>query len=359
MQTNLLSFAGTAALSVAVLCASASVVVAQKQEKSAISGYPPEISEIGIVSTADGATQKALWFSPETKQPKPLLVALHTWSGNYKQAGGERVYAQWCVDNGWIFIHPDFRGPNSTPSACGSELAVSDILDAVAYAKHEAAVDENRIHLIGVSGGGHASLLMAGRNPEIWAGVSAWCGISDLAAWHDQHSDPKPGRYAKMMEAACGGAPGDGPAAAEEYRKRSPLTWLEKARGKVALDINHGVTDGRSGSVPFTHSLRAFNLVADEDSRLTEAEMKEFYDSQTAKADNGDVDPLYGDDPLPYRKNSGTARVTIFNGGHEIVHRAALNWLAQQNRQSQPIWTLDPAQVKPLRGAPAASESGK
>ena len=33
--------------------------------------------------------------------------------------------------------------------------------------------------MLGFSGGGHAALLLAGR-AEVWAGVSVWCGISDL-----------------------------------------------------------------------------------------------------------------------------------------------------------------------------------
>lgn len=311
--------------------------------------------EIGIESSADGAEQKALWWRPENQdEPRPLLVALHTWSGNYKQGGGEIVYAQWCLANDWVFIHPDFRGPNKTPAACGSELVVSDILDAVAYAKKQANVDEDRVYLIGVSGGGHASLLMAGRHPEIWAGVSAWCGISDLADWHEKHAGT---RYGNMMEAACGGPPSD-PAAAEQFRLRSPNTWLANARGKVALDIAHGLADGRTGSVPFTHSLDAFNLVADDPDKLSELEIHGFYKVQTSEVDSDAVDPLFGADPLPFRRQSASARVTIFDGGHEIVHRQALNWLAQQKRGEAPVWNLDPAKIRKIEGL-ETSESGK
>lgn len=334
------------------LCCAVSQAVAQDKPKMT---YPEEVSEITIQSSADSSAQKALWWAPDDEKLRPLLVALHTWSGNYKQAGGETVYARWCLDNDWIFIHPDFRGVNQTPPALGSDLAVADILDSVEYAKKHAKVDTDRIYMIGVSGGGHASLLMAGRHPEIWAGVSAWCGISDLKAWHDKHAGT---RYGNMMEKACGGPPSD-PAAAEQYTHRSPNTWLANARGKVALDIAHGVTDGRSGSVPFTHSLTAFNLVAVEDARLSKDEINAFYQSQKATSDNAAVDPLYGEEPLPFRRESETARITVFNGGHEIVHRAGLNWLAQQRRSNEkPVWNLDPAQIRKL-SAPAASESGK
>ncbi|MEM7015405.1 MAG: hypothetical protein AAF585_28430, partial [Verrucomicrobiota bacterium] len=123
--------------------------------------------------------------------------------------------------------------------------------------------------------------------------------------------------------------------------------------------IAHGVADGRNGSVPFTHSLTAFNLVAAEDARLSDEEIDVFYESQKTETDNAVVDPLYGEDPLPFRRESETARVTIFNGGHEIVHRAALNWLAKQRRSNEkPVWNLDPSQIRKL-SSPSVSESGR
>jgi hypothetical protein len=33
-------------------------------------------------------------------------------------------------------------------------------------------------------------------------------------------------------------------------------------------------------------------------------------------------------------------RVTIFEGGHEIVHQAALNWLAKQRKGQPPVWEV-------------------
>ena len=40
------------------------------------------------------------------------------------------------------------------------------------------------------------------------------------------------------------------------------------------------------------------------------------------------LDPLYGDKRVLFRRASGNARVTIFDGGHEIIYEAALSWLA-------------------------------
>ena len=103
---------------------------------------------------SDRDMERAMWFNPSTKGKKPLLVGLHTWSSTFASAGGDAVYAKWCIDQGWIFIHPDFRGPNWTPPALGSDRAVQDVVEAVAWAKTQAEVDDTRVHPNGVRRGG-------------------------------------------------------------------------------------------------------------------------------------------------------------------------------------------------------------
>jgi hypothetical protein len=34
-----------------------------------------------------------------------------------------------------------------------------------------------------------------------------------------------------------------------------------------------------------------------------------------------------------FRRESGMVRVTVFDGGHEIIHHAALAWLAAQQKR--------------------------
>jgi len=145
------------------------------------------------VSSADGLKQPAMFFAPETDEAVPLVVALHTWSGNYRQPYHKAI-EQWCINKGWAYIHPNFRGANRRPEATGSELVVKDIVSAVEYAKKSARIDRSSIFLVGTSGGGHAALLMAGRHPEIWAGVSAWVPISGLWIPNRKHTRTSSGR---------------------------------------------------------------------------------------------------------------------------------------------------------------------
>jgi pimeloyl-ACP methyl ester carboxylesterase len=327
-----------------------------------VDGYPAGVQATTYRSDADGTMQPTLAWFPQSDQPVPLLVALHTWSSDYRQAGGEAQYARWCQQAGWAFVHPNFRGANNTPPAMGSDLAVADIRSAVDFAKSQADIDPDRVYCVGVSGGGHASLLIAARHPELWAGVSAWCGISDIAAWHRQCSGSRFARYAGMIESALPGDPSTDETVAQAAWHRSPLKWLTAAETLPPLDINHGINDGRAGSVPFTHSIRAFNAAVGADHAIGQMEMESFYESRRVPAaletiNEAEQDDLYGDHQPVFRLTSGSTRVTIFQGGHEIVHAAALNWLAAQ-RKGRPVdWHPQPTLTFEL--AKPDSQSGK
>jgi len=282
-----------------------------------------ELKEISFTSSADQSEQPAMFYAPETDVAVPLVVALHTWSGNYKQ-GSHTAIEKMCVKNGWAYIHPDFRGPNKRPEATGSDLVVKDIVSAVEYAKETMRIDRSSIYLVGTSGGGYTALLMAGRHPEIWAGVSVWVPISDLKAWHAQ------GRYVGDLVKSCGGAPGDSDAVDKEYTLRSPLTYLKHAKG-VTLHINAGINDGHTGSVPISHSLLAFNEVADPKDQLSEADIRFFVEHADVPPDlKADIsDPSYGSREPLFRRKSGNTTVTIFKGGHELVAPAAVAWIEE------------------------------
>jgi acetyl esterase/lipase len=300
------------------------------------SGWPVRVRQIKYMSSGDSTLQPALFYAPKKgRRPLPLLVALHTWSGSYTQ-GMSIPYAEWCIEKGWVFIHPNFRGPNRTVQATGSELVVADIISAVDYAKAIAPVDPERIYLIGASGGGYTSLLMAGRAPHIWAGVSAWVPISDLEAWY-RECRALNCSHADDIVKSCGGVPGAGPSTDLQYRNRSPITYLNE-KVDIPLDINAGIKDGHhSGGVPVSHSLRAFNVVASEKDRISEEEIHYFVEKVEVPLHLKEpvVDPTYGEKVPLFRRTSGRARVTIFDGGHEILYETALTWLAKQKKETR------------------------
>ena len=298
----------------------------------------PDFRTVAITSSKDGTEQPARLFLPAASDdPVPLLVLLHTWSGGYEQNSDAPGALSECRKRGWAMVFPHFRGPNWTPEACASDLAVQDIIDAVEYVKKQRPIDERRIYVCGASGGGHMTLVMATRAPALWAAASAWVPITDLAAWQAECTETKRG-YAKHAEKACGGKPGDSAAVDAQYRQRSSLFFLDRARG-LPIDINAGIDDGHTGSVPISHSLRAFNALADANAvpekKLTDEQVRIFTKERRVP------DELTGekvDEPgrahkILFRRKAGPARVTIFQGGHAGDIRTAIRWLAQQQRE--------------------------
>jgi poly(3-hydroxybutyrate) depolymerase len=296
----------------------------------------PALTEVRIESSLDGTPQPSLVWAPERagREATPLLVFLHSWSGDYTQ--DRSPWLREAVDRGWIMLLPNFRGRNDRPEACGSELARQDIIDAIQWAKAEYNVDASRIYLAGVSGGGHMSLLMAGRHPDRFSAVSAWVGPADLEDWYRFHcKDGVPQNYAQMIAACCGGPPGASEEVDRQYRERSPIHWLANV-GDLRLDVNAGVTDGKTGSVPISHSLRSFNVIAEAhgDAGISAEEIEQLQrDERLASPSRQDTpdDPTYGRE-IRLRRSTGHTRITIFDGGHEGLPQAACAWLGAQSR---------------------------
>jgi len=299
--------------------------------KSAVAGIRRKVQ---IRSTVDKTEQPCYVITPEkmTDKPTPLLVSLHTWSGGVEQR--DMAMEEGAIAKGWIYLFPHFRGPNQHPDACGSEIAQQDILDAVAWAKKEFRIDKTRVYLTGVSGGGHMTMQMVGRYPEVWTAASAWVGISDMAQWHEKHAETG---YGEMLRKSCGGAPGTSKEVDGEYKKRSPLTWLHRAKN-VPLDIAAGVHDGHSGSVPIRHSLSAFNALAkaNQSTLITENEMAQLSRPKghlNAPLDSDRVEDATFGRKIYLRRQAGPSRVTIFEGGHEGITAAAIAWLEKHQSE--------------------------
>lgn len=291
-----------------------------------------QLREVDIPESHSKSSQKArIWIpsnAPDT--PIPLLVVLHTWSGSYRQDkfGGGTVpgmvtVMQECLKRGWAMVMPDFRGPNKRPEACASELAIRDVVDSVHYMKSVHNIDADRVYLYGVSGGGHMALMMASRNPELWNGVSSWVPISDLAAWHKQCLSSGH-KYYRDLELVCGGRPGENEKVDREYYNRSPIHFLSRPKtSNVRIQINAGINDGHVGSVPVSHTLLAFNKLAEANNFPRNKVSPKLVD-QIVNQQHVPEDFLHKGKKFSARKKkvlffkrAGNASVTIFDGGHE------------------------------------------
>lgn len=318
--------------------------------------WPPEVETATFTSPADGSPQKTLLYVPPGDEPVPLLVAFHTWSGDYRQ--DESPYAAWCIARGWAFLHPDLRGPANRPEAAGSDAAIADLREAIAVLRQRRAIDGDRIYAVGVSGGGMMALVAATRLPDIWAAASAWVPVTDLARWHAD-SKARKNKYAGEIEKVCGGPPGHSAQVDAVYAARSVERLLAAGPPSCPLDINTGIHDGYTGSVPVGHAVRAFNAVATTADRVPDAVIDVMEKTRTVPEGwrCATADPLYASRPVLLCTTSGPARLTIFDGGHEILHEAALTWLEAQVRAQPPVWNVIPHDPPVIdRGANASGK---
>ena len=243
--------------------------------------------EILVKSSLDGTIQPSLFYKSDSADKRPLLVGLHTWSfDRFNQINNLLPVAQKYDFN---LLLPEFRGSNldSNPNctqACGSEYAKQDIKDAIDYLIENEVIDADNIFLLGLSGGGHMALLMAGMCPEYFKAVGAYVPITDLARWASENPD-----YRQHVLACCKDS-------TEEMHKRSPISYLETI-AKSNLKIFHGKYDT---IVPVSHSIGFYNALIEK------------YPTASVYLD-------------------------IFDGGHEIDMQTAEYWILSQYNKTEKI----------------------
>ncbi|WP_445157438.1 alpha/beta hydrolase family protein [Halomonas sp. E14] len=300
--------------------------------------YLPDIQDIEIPSSADDYQQPALFYAPEGEEERPLLMVLHSWSTDYLQ-NIDIPLGQFAAANDWAFIHPDFRGENDgRPESTASDLVMSDMEDALAYAREHANVDESRIYLLGYSGGAMNALHLASRNPDVFAGVAAWVPVYDLVRWHEWNAE-RGEKYAEEIAEACSGVPEEGSEAHDECVQRSPKAHVPDVAGQLRVLIAHGIDDD---TVPPNQALWAFNDLVDEGERIPDAQIEQLMEQgeipqellERSTHDEREF-PLFdeAESPVLLYIQSGPVELVLFEGEHEMLYRPGLEWLARQERE--------------------------
>ncbi len=296
----------------------------------------PEIKDIRIPSSADDSEQEALFYDSESDEKKPLLIVLHSWSTDYLQ-NIDIPLGQFAVANDWVFMHPNFRGQNDgRPESTASALAISDMEDALDYARENAVIDESRIYLLGYSGGAMNALHLASRHPDVFAGVAAWVPVYDLITWH-QWNKARGEKYAGEIEQACGGEPREGSDAADECRQRSPSAHVPDVAGEIRVLIAHGIDDT---TVPPEQALQAFNDLARKEDRIAQPHidrlmhLRQVPDALRKRSENTNEFPQFAeaDAEVLLHLKSGPTELVLFKGGHDMLYRPGLDWLSRQQR---------------------------
>jgi lysophospholipase L1-like esterase/pimeloyl-ACP methyl ester carboxylesterase len=296
--------------------------------------WPPPFQQVQIKSTSDSSIQQA-WYYPSTGNSfQPLIISLHTWSGDFQQ---EDPLASEALLRNWNYIHPDFRGINNRPDACGSPLVIADIEDAIRFAIEKGKVDTQNIHIIGVSGGGYATLLayMQIRYPV--KSFSAWVPISDLRSWYWESKGRK-AKYADDIEKV---AMKNGVMDWKELDRRSPIRYPYPAalRKNASLHIYAGVHDGYTGSVPISQSMQFYNKIAaaiypDRKELLITEPIQQ---SLLTKRLNPDAEPdlKINSRQIHFTRSTDRISITLFEGGHEMLVPSALTLVPADNNKNK------------------------
>lgn len=296
--------------------------------------WPVDFTKIDISSTVDGILQPCIIYK-STKAKQPLIVSLHSWSGDYAQADS----ISWEIaERNWNYIHPNFRGPNWTTEACGSALVVQDIEDAIAYAIKELDADPSEVHIVGASGGGHAAMICYLQLNYPVKSVSAWVGISNLVDWYYE-SVSRGQRYAKDILKATGDTL---KLNFEEAKKRSPFFMRANPMTKNRqLFLYAGIHDGYNGSVPITQTLQFYNKAVKEiyPSSKNLISLKDMLELVVKRSfPSAPSNMRLGDRKIHYQRQEQKIRVTIFEGKHEQVVKAVLALMPVGNRiVSKPV----------------------
>lgn len=298
--------------------------------KGQIINTKPSLVKDSIFSLLDGTPQIFYYSKSIITKAQPLVIQLHSWSypADSLKTIGLDIEAQ---SKNYNYIFPNFRGVNNHIKACCSQFVLSDIDEAIDWAIKNMNVDKKQIYLIGYSGGGYATLAMYMKSRHKIRAFSAWVPISNIVAWYGESLNRK-NKYSSEILKCLGTAETLDTAKAKE---RSPLFWNTpiKKRKKSTLQIFAGIHDGHGYNmpVPISQSVIFYNKILtdmgekDPAKYASNEDLKimlntQFFPQNTTKS-------YIGDKVIHYRKQSKNTMLTIFEGGHDLLSKQALEYI--------------------------------
>lgn len=291
------------------------------------------LNKDSIKSMLDGYTQVFYYYKSTDKKPKPLIVQLHSWS--YPADSLKTIDLDVIAKSkNYNYVFPNFRGVNNHPKACCSEFVIADIDECIDWALKNMNVDKHQIYIIGYSGGGYATLSMYMKSRQTIKAFSAWASISDLVAWYDQSVERK-NKYAREIISCIGAGNNFDSLKAKE---RSPLFWSTpvKKRKKSTLQIFAGIHDGHNNAVvPISQSISFYNKIIfdynekDVSKYVSKEEEKRMLETQTFLV--SDTTKKIAGKVIYYQKSAKKVMLTIFEGGHDMLSKQALEYIEQKN----------------------------
>jgi hypothetical protein len=115
----------------------------------------------------------------------------------------------------------------------------------------------------------------------------------------------------------------------EKYRLASPISYRDELRS-IPIDLNAGITDGHHGTVAVFHSLKLYDKLCDAQDSLKKDEIEKLTSGKREYFPDTVADESYGARTVLFRKQSGQTRLSVFDGDHEMIPAAAIDWLSRK-----------------------------
>jgi pimeloyl-ACP methyl ester carboxylesterase len=278
--------------------------------------YATQNNTVKIPGTTVAPEQEAHFFSANIAAP--LIVDLHPWSSRLGSPAGDNGIRldELAFRNSWSYIRPTMTGHNRNTDGCCSDMMIESVKAAIDYARKRARVTS--VHVIGGSGGGYTALCGAlSQKLEGVTSYQAWVPITDLERWYQQ----RPAAAYQRDILACTGST-SGLNAAEAGR-RSPMA-MSIPPMLPTIHLLAGVHDGFGGDpagiVSITHSIRMYNRLSkvpvSDDVILQLLESRKGPQSASGSQIDGRQ--------IHLAAQNGMVSLTIFEGGHELLAKAAM-----------------------------------
>jgi len=189
----------------------------------------------------------AYTFLPRKPARKiPLIVFAHGEIHGNVTSDEEAVIVRELIEQGYAVIAPDYRGSSGYGGDFWRQidyggLEVEDVFAARNWMiENESRVDGQRVGIIGWSHGGLIALLNACAHPEAYQAVYAGVPVTDLITRIKYREAGYEGLFSAPFHINKKVA--EDP---EEYRRRSPITHVEKLRTPLLIHGNTSDEDVR------------------------------------------------------------------------------------------------------------------
>lgn len=171
---------------------------------------------------------------PQGNGPHPIVIVGH--HGFWGLTPFSIAAALFLAKQGYLAFAPEYRGQGGSfgvPEMCGGET--DDTLNAINHLAEKEGGDPSNVFLLGEGFGGMTSFIAGARRQA--RGVILLPSILDLPTfWNALQRSSDRGHTWEIVSLVlfCGGVPDQIP---EAYRKRSPLQYLDRFKGRVMFLI--------------------------------------------------------------------------------------------------------------------------